>query len=135
MGWTPVVGECCICGKEILLTSAKSKYCPECREEQKKRASEEHRAVVKAKRIAVRRGTDPDRYKGKETECKYKGSCFYGSGKYCEYLTIEGHSRLLAGYPIRGGKCGAYKRGKKKVKKKIRLPEPGGWNFGDLSEV
>ena len=59
----------------------------------------------------------------------------YGGQKFCEYMTIEGHSRLLAGYPIKNGKCGAYKRGRKKNRGKAPLPASGGWNIGDLSEV
>lgn len=135
MSWIPRLGNCEICGEEVMMISASQRYCPDCRQIMKNTKGGEARKIYAAKRVARKRGTDPDRFKGEETECKHKGSCYYGSGKFCEYLTIEGHSRLFAGYPIRGGKCAAYKRGKRKKKKKLELPVAGSWNMRDLSEV
>lgn len=121
MVWVPKKGECSICGKEIQLMSAIQKYCPECRQIMRNVTSEEGRRREIARRIAIRRGTDPDRYRGRNTECRYKRSCMYGGLKYCEYLSITGHSRLLAGYPIEDGKCGAYKRGGKPRRVNLKL--------------
>lgn len=135
MSWTPKEGRCELCGRKVMLMSSSQKYCPDCRETMKKVKGGENRKILVAKRIARRRGTDPDRYAGKDTECRYKKSCYYGGDKYCEFLIIEGHSRLFAGYPIVDGKCGAYKRGRRKGKRKPTLPVSGSWNIRDLSEV
>ena len=121
MVWVPKKGECSICGKEIMLMSAIQKYCPECRQIMRNISSEEGRKREIARRIAIRRGTDPDRYKGKDTECRYKTSCKYGSAKFCEYISFTGHSRLYAGYKIENGKCGAYKRGGKPRRVNLKL--------------
>lgn len=121
MVWVPKKGECSICGKEITMLSAIQKYCPECRQIMRNVTSEEGRRREIARRIAIRRGTDPDRYRGRNTECRYKRSCMYGGLKYCEYLSITGRSRLLAGYPIEDGKCGAYKRGGKPRRVNLKL--------------
>lgn len=103
MAFNPKWGSCSICGKPMIIRSAVQKYCEECKEIAKKQRKQEHREIVVAKRTARKRGTDPDRYAGKDTECRVKGSCMYGGEKFCEYASITGHSRLLSGYPIRGG--------------------------------
>lgn len=117
MAFTPRPGRCEICGKEMMVNSAVHKYCPECRKMVRNTKSKENRKKEVARRIAIRRGTDPDRYKGLEHECLVKEKCVYGSKDCCMYLAVEGHSRLLAGHPIRGGRCDLYKRGKKKPAK------------------
>lgn len=134
MVWIPKEGECQVCGKKIILNSAVQKYCEECRKAFKGKATERRKIEI-AKRIAIRRGTDPDRYRGTETECAVKGSCMYGSSRFCEYMAITGRSRLLSGYPIEGGRCGAYKRGKYKGQR-IGLPEaPPVLGPGKLGEI
>ena len=135
MGWIPRMGECEICGEEIMMKSARQKYCPECRTMMKKMKRRENREEEMARYVAIKRGRNPDRYKGKEHECKVKESCYYGTHKTCDYMVIEGHSRLLAGYPIRGGKCAAYKRDKRKERIRVPMPQDGGWNFRDITEV
>lgn len=122
MVWIPKEGECQICGKKIILHSAVQKYCEDCRKIFKGKTSEKNRQIEIAKRIARKRGTDPDRYRGTETECTVKGSCYYGGGRFCEYMTITGRSRLLDGYPIEGGRCGAFKKGKHRGAR-VGLPE------------
>lgn len=122
MTFTPRPGRCEICGKEMMVNSAVHKYCKECRNLMRNSKSKEFREKEIARRVAIRRGTDPDRYKGLDHECKVKGICVYGSHDSCMYMAIEGHSRLLAGYPIRGGKCDLFKTGKKKVIR-LRIPE------------
>ena len=111
MAWTDKPGKCEICGKDIILKSSRHKRCKECadvmnrihrirnRKEQAQR-EREHRAERTGER------------KKRETVCKMTELCMYGNRGKCEYMTVTGHSRLFAGYPIRGGKCDAYKRGK-----------------------
>ena len=135
MAWVPKEGECEICGEPIVLKSARQKYCRECREMMKKMKRQENRDVEIAMYVARKRGRDPKRYEGKEHECKVKGSCYYGTSKHCDYMAITGRSRLLAGYPIRGGKCVAYKRRHREERRKTPLPQEGNWNIGNLSEV
>ena len=118
------VGEydaCEICGKRILINSSRQKYCPECAQAMRKTASLRGRDKARAELMAVRRGLDLDKYKGTNKECRYKKSCVYGGQKNCEYMAITGKSRLLAGYPIVDGKCGAYKRGGKPRRVNLKL--------------
>lgn len=135
MNWKPKKGKCRICGKEIMIMSAPQKYCTDCAEIAQRLSDERAIAIERAKRIAIRRGTDPEKHRGLENECKHKKSCVYGGQKFCEYMAIEGHSRLLAGYPIRGGKCGAYKRGRKKAQARVQLPAETAWSMTDLRET
>lgn len=100
MVWVPKKGECSICGKEITMLSAIQKYCPECRQIMRNIASEEGRKREIARRIAIRRGTDPDRYKGRNTECRYKRSCMYGGLKYCEYAGDDDDSLTSIGLHV-----------------------------------
>ena len=127
MSWIPKKGTCIICRKEIMLMSAIQKYCPDCARKMRNISSAEGLERERARLIAISRGTDPDRYRGLHTECRYKKSCMYGGQQFCEYMTVTGHSRLLAGYPIKDGKCGAYKRGKK--------PRTNGLNYRSTSPV
>ena len=135
MVWIRREGECEICGEPIMMNSAAQKYCPECREMMKKLKRQENRDVEIARYVARKRGRDPNRYAGKEHECKVKGTCYYGTTKHCDYMAITGRSRLLDGYPIRGGRCDAYKREKREDRRKAVLPQEGSWNIGNLSEV
>lgn len=134
MPWEPKMGECVTCGKPILRTSPKQKYCSECRELAKQRDRRKDKAKRKAKQVAEKRGTDPDRFVGKETECKFKDICYYGAQDYCNYIGIEGHSRIMAGYHIKDGKCDAF-REDPKPGSKMKLPAPGGWTYGDMLNV
>ena len=114
MAWVDKPGVCEICGKPIVLKSSRQKYCEKCGAYIKKHRKREREYE---RRRAKRQGLDPDACKGKDHECLVKESCIYGSRDSCMYIVIEGHSRILAGYPIRGGKCDLYKRGKKKPAK------------------
>lgn len=132
--WTQKEGICKICGKPMMMASNVQKYCAECKDLARRQRAEENRKTAAAKKVAVSRGTDPNRYAGKETECKMKRSCMYGSDKYCEYIAITGRSRLRAGYTIRGGKCGAYKKGPKK-RGMMSLPQSPVLPPGKMGEI
>lgn len=121
MAWVEKAGTCEICGKPIRLKSSRQKYCDECAEYKKK-----HKTTAQKKREAERmyrkrHGIYQDGSKEKEHECQVKGSCVYGSKDSCMYWEVEGHSRMLAGYRIKGGRCELYKKGKKKIEK-LRVP-------------
>lgn len=134
MVWIPKEGECQVCGEKIILNSAVQKYCKSCRKFFKGKTTE-HKEIEIAKRIARKRGTNPDRYRGTETECTVKGSCYYGGSQFCEYMTITGRSRLLDGYPIEGGRCGAFEKGKRRGAR-VGLPESAPvLNPGKLGEI
>ena len=135
MAWNVKEGVCQICGKPIVAKSARQKYCPECRAYRKSHKTREQKDRENARRKAKRQGLDPDRYKGDEHECVVKGSCMYGVQKHCDYLSIMGHSRLLAGYPIRGGRCGLYKRATQKAKRRVQLDAVAGSYVKDIKEV
>ena len=127
-------GACEICGARILITSSRKKYCPECAEAMRRAAHLRGKDKYKAELMAVKRGLDLEKYKGTDKECRYKKSCIYGGRQFCEYMTITGHSRLLAGYPIKDGKCGAYRRGRTK-RTKQPLPRSGSFTHDKLNEV
>lgn len=122
MAWIDKPGKCEVCGRPIILKSSRHKWCRECAEEMNKIHRIQNKDERKRREREYRAGKDPDWWKGKETECKVKGSCMYGSQKFCEYMTITGRSRLLDGYPIEGGRCGAFKKGKHRGAK-VGLPE------------
>lgn len=123
MPWVDKPGTCEICGKPIILKSSRHKWCRECAEEMNKIHRIQNKDEQNRRAREYRAGRDPDWWKGENTECKVKGSCIYGTEKFCEYISIEGRSRLLAGYPIRGGRCDLYKRGPKKAAKQQKLPD------------
>lgn len=60
MTFTPRPGRCEICGKEMMVNSAVHKYCKECRNLMRNSKSKEFREKEIARRIAIRRGTDPE---------------------------------------------------------------------------
>lgn len=136
MPWIAKPGECAVCGKPIILRTARQKYCESCSILVRNRRARDHqREKAKARKEAICRGTDPDRYKGLDHECRVKRRCVYGSADSCMYMSVEGHSRLLAGYPIRGGKCGAYRTGKRRsMKPKTPVAGPV-LSSGKISEV
>lgn len=113
MTFTKRMGRCQMCGAEMMLNSSSHKYCKECRKIAESSIAVENRKKEIARRIAIKRGTDPDRYKGLEYVCHVKQSCKWGSNDSCMWGAIHGRLRILAGYPIRGGKCDAYEKGKK----------------------
>lgn len=121
MVWVPKMGKCCMCGKEIMLKSSVHKYCADCGNIMRKIKTPEGWEREIAKQVAIRCGMNPDEYAGKHTECRRKESCVYGGRQYCEYMAITGHSRLLAGYPIKDGKCDLYKRGRRKPLKPVDI--------------
>ena len=119
--WVEKQGTCDICGKPIIRKSSRQKYCKECAEYKKKNRTTDQKRREAELRYKRRHGIYNDGRKGEEHECMVKGSCVYGSKDSCMYWEIEGHSRILAGYRIREGKCELYKRGKKKIEK-LRVP-------------
>lgn len=123
MPWVDKPGKCEVCGKPIILKSSRQKWCKECSAEMYKICRIRNKDERNRREREFRAGRNPDWWKGKETECRVKRSCIYGTDKFCEYMSIEGHSRLLAGYPIKNGRCDLYKRGPKKVGKTLKLPE------------
>ena len=123
MPWVDKPGNCEICGKPIILKSSRHKWCRECAEEMNKIHRIQNQDEQNRRAREYRAGRDPDWWKGKDTECRVKRSCIYGTNVICDYLAIEGHSRLLAGYPIKNGRCDLYKRGPKKAGKTMKLPE------------
>ena len=123
MSWVPRMGKCTICGEPIMMNSSVQKYCPECGKLMRKVRYQENRGKEIARHVARKRGIDPDRYKGKEHECQVKETCTHGSHDCCMYLVDTGRLRTTDGYPIRGGRCDAYKKKKKNRKKTIRTPE------------
>lgn len=136
MGFTPRMGTCKMCGKEMMVNSPCHRFCKDCAKRRRNQRSREyHRNREVPRKAAIERGTDPGRYKGLDHECKVKNKCMYGAPDCCMYMAVEGHSRLLAGYPIRGGKCGAYRTGKRKVVRQ-KTPVAGPVLYsGKMSEV
>lgn len=134
MVWVDKPGRCEVCGKPIILKSSRQKWCKECSAEMYRINRIRNQEERNRREREYRAGRDPDWWKGIETECKVKGSCIYGSQKFCEYMAITGKSRVLAGYEIRGGKCEAYKRGKR-TGGKIGLPQAPVMKPGKLTEV
>ena len=135
MVWIPKMGECEICGEPIMMNSARQKYCDDCRKMMKKVRQQENREIEIARYVAKKRGRDPNRYAGKEHNCNVKGSCVYGGQKFCEYMTATGRSRITDGYLIRGGRCDAFKRGKRKVEKQMPEPSSPILKKGKMQEV
>ena len=136
MAWIAKEGVCQICGKPIVAKSARQKYCPECRAYRKSHKTREQKDRENARRKAKRQGLDPDKYKGAEHECLVKGSCAYGTQKHCDYLAITGRSRVADGFPVRGGRCAAYRKETKKLKRTVSLDLIGSWwGLGDTREV
>ena len=114
MAWVDKPGTCEVCGKPIILKSSRQKWCKECSAEMYRICRIRNKDERNRREREYRAGRNPDWWKGEETECKVKASCVYGTEKFCEYISIEGHSRLWAGYPIKNGKCDLYETGKKK---------------------
>ena len=117
------------------MRSAVQKYCSECAKIMSKKKSQQYRDREIMRRRMAKKGLDFDKYVGRDHECKVKETCIYGSKHSCMYMYIEGHSRLLAGFPIEDGRCGLYQKGKKKIGGKPKLPETGSWTIGQLQEV
>lgn len=115
MAWVDKPGKCEVCGKPIVLKSSRHRWCRECAEEMNRIHKIQSQAERNRRERLFRAGKDPDRWKGEDTECKVKRSCVYGTNVVCDYLAVEGHSRLYAGYPIEDGKCGLYQTGPKKT--------------------
>ena len=135
MAWKEKPGKCIACGKPIILKSSRHRYCSECAKEmnllRKIQSKDERNRRLRQKRL----GLDPDWWKGRDTECKVKRSCIYGTNTICDYLAVEGRSRLLAGYPIRDGKCGLYQIGPKKRPRNMPLPEAPVMKSGKMAET
>lgn len=121
MTFTPRPGRCEICGKPIIRKSSRQKYCEECAIYRKKHKTTDQKKREAELRYKKRHGIRQDERKGTTRECMVKESCIYGARDSCMYWEIVGHSRMLAGYRIREGKCELYKRGKKKIEK-LRVP-------------
>lgn len=113
MSWVPKPGRCSICGAEIMLNSSHQKYCNSCAALMRTQSSREYKDREIARRVAIKRGTDPDRYSGKEHECRVKGSCIHGANDSCMYLLDTGRLRISDGFMIENGKCAAYRRKRK----------------------
>lgn len=135
MSWVDKPGICEICGRQIIMKSARQKYCTECAEQMYKIYRVRNRDERNRREREYRAGKNPDWWKGKEHECKVKQSCIYGSDKYCEYLSIKGHSRILAGHPIKDGKCDLYEKGRRDRRFAVKLPEAPVLRPDKLGEV
>ena len=136
MAWADKPGFCEICGRPIILKSSRHRRCKECAAEMKRLSRIRKRDEIARRERERRAGTDPDWWKGKEHECKVKETCVYGTRDCCMWGQINGKSRLLAGYPIKGGRCDAYRKGKHLRKKKWSdFPDPPVLSPGKLGEV
>lgn len=123
MPWVDKPGNCEICGKPIILKSSRHRWCRECAEEMYKIHRIQNKEEKNRRARELRAGRGPDWWRGKDTECKVKRTCVYGTNVICDYLAVEGRSRLLAGHPIENGRCDLYETGPKKVGKVPKLPD------------
>ena len=136
--YIPKEGNCVVCGKPIIKNNSNHKYCKECAKLMYNKTQEEHKRVLAMKRGLKDYGIDAKKHAGEENECHAKGSCIYGSsGGYCDYMAIEGHSRVFRdGYVMKDGKCGAYKRkSSNHRKRRVPLPDSKVLDSGKLKEV
>ena len=136
--YIPKEGNCVVCGKPIIKNNSNHKYCKECAKLMYNKTQEEHKRVLAMKRGLKDYGIDAKKHAGEENECHAKGSCIYGSSRgYCDYMAIEGHSRVFRdGYVMKDGKCGAYKRkSSNHRKRRVPLPDSKVLDSGKLKEV
>ena len=136
--YVPREGTCTVCGKPIIKNNSNHKYCKECAKLMYNKTQEEHKRVLAMKRGLKAYGIDAKKNAGEENECHVKGSCVYGaSGGYCDYMAIEGHSRIfMDGYVMKNGKCGAYrKKQSNRKKRRVPLPDSKVLDSGKLKEV
>lgn len=136
--YVPREGMCTVCGKPIIKNNSNHKYCKECAKMMYNKTQEEHKRVLAMKRGLKAYGIDAKKHAGEENECHAKGSCIYGSsGGYCDYMAIEGHSRIfMDGYVMKDGKCDAYKkRTPGRERRKAPLPDLTGCTMNSMKEV
>lgn len=133
----PREGQCKLCGTAMIQKNSNHKYCAACKKIMYSKAQGDHKKLMIAKRLARVNGIDPEKYAGLENECKVKRTCVYGSNSWCDYMEINGHSRVFTdGLEIKDGKCDAYKkRTPGRERRKAPLPDLTGCTMNSMKEV